>query len=169
MQWGRCSLEDSLQKLGRGARSGLANGEKAMFIWLLEARVYGLKSYQIPIQQRRDHPRVRHRYLRNPGEMPVFSVQEFSDSLYSDYGLPPRSTGRKKCPAKPTDAEWREFKLSPEEYAVFNDNCSWRALLKPFNELLVQPCNNCSRCCLTEFQLAELSQEERTGAEDPVI
>ena len=169
VQWGRCSLEDSLQKLGRGARGGLDNGEKALFIWLPEARVQGLKSSQIPIQKRRDHPRVRHRNLRYPGEMPVFSVQDLSDSLQSDYGLPPRSTGRKNCPAKPTDAEWREYKLSPEEYAVFNDSCSWRALLKPFNELLEQPCNNCSRCRPTEFQLAELTREERTRTEDPVI
>ena len=39
IQWGRCSLEDALQKLGRAARGGLDDGEHGVFFWLPEQKV----------------------------------------------------------------------------------------------------------------------------------
>lgn len=104
------------------------------------------------------------------GQLPTFTVADLTDSARSDSGLPPLQRRRKKkTPANAPDPVWRENKLSAEEYRVYNENCTWRALLAPFNEHLNGPCNNCSGCCPNDFPLAALMRDELEGTEDTII
>ena len=168
VQWGRSSLEETLQKLGRGNRGGLADGEQAVFTWLPEARVVGPRASEIPLDQRRNTPldryrgRTRERYER---ENAVFSVADLSDSAMSDRGVTAarkRGALRKNAP----DEVWREHCITAEESAIFNGTCVWQPLLKPFAEELAGTCDNCNRCRPYKYPLVELEEREQEGTEE---
>ena len=168
VQWGRSSLEETLQKLGRGNRGGLAVGEQAVFTWLPEARVVGPRASEVPFEQRRNTALDRYRRrtrVRYEGENAVFSEADLSDSVMSDRGV---TAARKRGPLRKNapDEVWREHRITAEEHAIFNGICVWQPLLKPFAEELSGTCNNCNRCSPQKYPLVELEEREQEGTEE---
>ena len=167
IQKGRCSLEDALQKLGRGNRGGLRAGEKAVFYWLPEAKVIGPLERDIPIDQRQGRKRATRKTTMPllPGELEPFRVAETSGTVHAN-SFPhtqPKKVGKNISPAA-----WREQVLTPEEFEVYNapeSQCIWTMLLKPFEEVRPSPCNNCSNCKPEEHSLVELAASELQGTE----
>ena len=167
-QWGRCSLEDALQKLGRANRGARPNvGDKAVFYWLPDKRVVGPLHHQVPIEDRKGYGRAKKRSKRPlfPGESEAITLADYTDSALSDMGRPPAQNRPFTLPRNAPDSLWREVILSSAEYAVYNSGCIWRALLEPFDERMEQPCCNCSSCVPNAHALASLMNEEEEGIE----
>ena len=106
--------------------------------------------------------------MKFPGENSITSASDMSDSVLADQGKRPHPSRLRKCPKKPSPEQWREFKLSGEEYDVFNASCSWKALLTPFDavsDIKDESCGNCFKCQPNRVRLATLSHDEVEGTE----
>ena len=91
----RCSPDEALQKLGRAARGGLMNGEKAIFFWLPESKVVGPRVCDLQPDKQLKH-RVK-RYNRKrpllPGEG-LITQTDTDIATRLDTNLPKRKTKR---------------------------------------------------------------------------
>jgi len=154
-----------LQKLGRAARHGLLENEKAVFFWLPEQKVMGLRDCDLDPAQR-----LRSRKRRNSRDhLPGMGLIDTSAGDTND----DRRQGRKKRMAKPE--QWRND-MKPEEYFMYNPpndgrhkSCYWSTLLTIFEETITPPCNNCSACAPTLVCLPELSAHEQEYTENPNV
>jgi helicase-like protein len=151
-----------LQKLGCAAPRGLLRGEKAVFFWLPEQKVVGLRDCDLnPVQRLVSRKR---RNSRDPLPGMGLSAGETDDN---------RRQGRKKRKVKPK--QWRSD-MKPEEYNAYNPpnddrnkGCHWSTLLAIFEETITVPCHDCSACAPNLVHLPELTAHEQECSEDPKI
>ncbi|KAN0071795.1 hypothetical protein V8E54_010391 [Elaphomyces granulatus] len=102
-----CSPDEALQKLGRAARGGLMNGEKAIFFWLPESKVVGPRVCDLQPDKQLKHRVKRHKFAEKKDEE----------------GAAPE--------------EWRNNVLADDkEYQLYNPvkQCYWQTLLAFYGE-----------------------------------
>lgn len=154
-----------LQKLGRAARHGLIEHEKAVFFWLPEKKVVGLRDCDLdPVQRLASRKRRNSRDLL-PGMGLMDTSANETDSN--------RRRGRKTKKAKPE--QWRS-EMKPEIYNMYNPpnddrhrGCYWSTLLAIFEESIALLCGNCLACAPDLVCLPELTAHEQEYSEDPKI
>jgi superfamily II DNA helicase RecQ len=154
-----------LQKLGRAARYGLLEHEKAVFFWLPEQKVVGLRDCDLdPFQ------RLVNRKRRNSRDLlPGMGLMDISASETDEN----RRRVQKKRKVKPE--QWRSD-MKPEIYKIYNPpnddrhrGCYWSTLLAIFEESIALPCRNCLACAPSLVCLPELTAHEQEYSEDPKI
>jgi superfamily II DNA helicase RecQ len=154
-----------LQKLGRAARHGLIGDEKAVFFWLPEQKVVGLRDCDLdPVQRLISRRRRNSRNL-----LPGMGLMDTSASETDSN----KRQSRTKKRVKPE--QWRGD-MKPEEYKMYNPpnddrhkGCYWSTLLAIFEETITLPCYNCSACAPNLVCLPELTAYEQEYSEDPKI
>lgn len=150
------------QILDRAARHGLLEHEKAVFFWLPEKKVVGLRDCGLdPAQSRK---------RRNSRDLPPSMDLTDSSAGETDDN---RRRGRKKRKMKPKQ---RRSDMKPEVYKMYNPpnddrhrGCYWSTLLARFEETITLPCDNCLACAPNLVCLPELPVHKQEHFEDPKI
>lgn len=160
-QQGHCSTDEALQKLGRASR-GTETTLNATFIWVPEKKVIGPQMCDLSVDEQRLAGQSR---AKKPTiayqNIPTWNSQSKSGSNDDSIKATGSSKRKRALPKNAPPALWRQERLQPGEYRVYNPSnpkCHWATLLELYDERLdntndATKCNNCFACQPSHFSL----------------